>query len=533
MAYNRYRSTRSDETAPLLPIDETESQAETVTDATHEEEIPPFPYLQLFILGLVRLCEPIAFMSIFPYMYYMLKSFGIEDENQISSYAGIVTSAFTATECIFSMYWGKVSDRVGRKKVMMIGVAGTGLSMAFLGISTNFYMVLVARLIGGVLNGNIGVVQATAAEIAPHPNHKPRAIAVIHFVWSLGTIIGGFIGGTFSEPAKNWPGLVSPDGLFGKYPYLLPNLICVAFVFMSLIVSLLFLHEPHPRLRDQRDRGREWGDWLVSLFRSPQPDPPTASAHVLGDPESASVSDSSSLQPSLQESPADGSVEPANVKQISLRDSITPAIRAVFLANGLLAFHTFCLEQLLPIMFSSPLNNPAHNSLPFKFEGGLSLSTKTIGTIFAIQGVFQMAAQLVLFPFLSQRYGGEKTYRTTLFMYPFYYAFIPFVVLASLRTRYPVIVLIMAFKVCGQSLTFPSLGVIINNLSPSPDVTAQITSVYSAIASLARTIGPPLFGRIHSIASSHGYSGLSWWILSAVSVIGAIQGLTITPNPTE
>jgi hypothetical protein len=69
------------------------------------------------------------------------------------------------------------------------------------------------------------------------------------FVWSIGTIIGPSIGGYFAEPAKNFPNIFSPTGVFSKFPYLLPNLICALLLFVSIIAAYFFLGETHPDMQ--------------------------------------------------------------------------------------------------------------------------------------------------------------------------------------------------------------------------------------------------------------------------------------------
>jgi len=95
-------------------------------------------------------------MSIFPYIYYMVKSFNItEDERKLAMYAGMVTSAFAFAEFSAGVFWGRLSDRIGRKPVLLTGMAGTGLSMLMFGFATNLPTALVARALGGLLNGYV------------------------------------------------------------------------------------------------------------------------------------------------------------------------------------------------------------------------------------------------------------------------------------------------------------------------------------------------------------------------------------------
>jgi MFS family permease len=93
-------------------------------------------------------------MSIFPYIYHMVASFEVaQTKAEISMYAGMVTSAFAFAECLSSVFWGRLSDRIGRKKVLLGGLFGTGLSMLLFGFAKSLPMALIARALGGLLNG--------------------------------------------------------------------------------------------------------------------------------------------------------------------------------------------------------------------------------------------------------------------------------------------------------------------------------------------------------------------------------------------
>jgi len=131
-------------------------------------------------------------MSIFPYIYYMILSFNItQDERQVSVYAGMVTSAFALAEFSASVFWGRLSDRVGRKPILLTGLAGTGVSMLAFGFAPNFPVALIARAVGGILNGwvfrhgdeirivtnesylrNIGVLNTAVAEVVTVEAHQ-------------------------------------------------------------------------------------------------------------------------------------------------------------------------------------------------------------------------------------------------------------------------------------------------------------------------------------------------------------------------
>lgn len=86
----------------------------------------------------------------------MVEDFGIaKKESEISIYAGLLTSAFTIAEFLAGIAWGKISDKIGRKPVILIGLAGTALSMMMFGLAPNFPVALLARALGGLLNGYV------------------------------------------------------------------------------------------------------------------------------------------------------------------------------------------------------------------------------------------------------------------------------------------------------------------------------------------------------------------------------------------
>lgn len=105
-------------------------------------------------------------MSILPYIYYMVESFHItNDKERIALYAGMVTSVFALAESMSSSIWGRLSDKYGRKPILLCGLIGTGISMMIFGFAKDLQTALIARALGGLLNGNIGVLQTTVAEV--------------------------------------------------------------------------------------------------------------------------------------------------------------------------------------------------------------------------------------------------------------------------------------------------------------------------------------------------------------------------------
>ena len=79
-------------------------------------------------------------------------------------------SAFYATEALCVLSWGRASDRIGRKPVLLSGLVGLVLSTVGFGLSREFWSALLARCAEGALCGNIGVAKSTLAEMTDSSN---------------------------------------------------------------------------------------------------------------------------------------------------------------------------------------------------------------------------------------------------------------------------------------------------------------------------------------------------------------------------
>ena len=106
----------------------------------------------------------------------MVKTFHVGEPSDASFWAGILISAFAFSESLTGMLWGTLSDRIGRKPVLLMGCGGTMLSLLIVGFSTRFWMALLGRVLGGVLNGNIGVIQTMVGELVKRPEHERTSV---------------------------------------------------------------------------------------------------------------------------------------------------------------------------------------------------------------------------------------------------------------------------------------------------------------------------------------------------------------------
>ena len=152
---------------------------------------------QLLVLMLARLSEPLTQTSLGSYLYYQLQSFDPSlPESTISYQAGIIGAAFPATQFVTAMMWGRFSDSEygGRKRSIYLGLLGTMLSIIGFGFSHSFAMAVIFRCLGGILNGNIGVMRTMISEIIKEKKYQSRAFLILPMVFNIGVIFGPIMG---------------------------------------------------------------------------------------------------------------------------------------------------------------------------------------------------------------------------------------------------------------------------------------------------------------------------------------------------
>lgn len=86
------------------------------------------------------------------------------------------------------LYWSRLSDRIGRKPVLLMGLGGIAVSMVLLGLARSFWAVVFARCLCGALNGNTGVAKSAVGEMTDKTN-VAQAFSLMPVVWATGFTI--------------------------------------------------------------------------------------------------------------------------------------------------------------------------------------------------------------------------------------------------------------------------------------------------------------------------------------------------------
>ncbi|EJD37989.1 MFS general substrate transporter [Auricularia subglabra TFB-10046 SS5] len=350
---------RDVERASLLSVD---TLVEKPVPATPRRPTP-LPKLQIAILLGIQLAEPISSQLILPFINQLVQELGVTggDDKKLGYYAGIIESMFFVAEAACVFQWGRLSDRIGRRPLLLVGTMGQVLSALCFGMSRSYWAVIASRAFAGAMNGNIGVVKTVMGELTDETNIA-QGFALMPAVWCLGGTLGPFLGGTLSHPHERYPEWFGSP-FWRDYPYLLPCLISACYSLLIFGLALLFLRESRPPHR--KLAGNDY--------------------HQLSD---------------LPDTPSTPSTpEPPEPEPASLRSILRGPLLAVIVNYNLLAVTEIAFGVLQPLVFATSVAS-----------GGLGLTPKHIGIALAAYGIANGVTQARAFPPLLKRLGPKRTF---------------------------------------------------------------------------------------------------------------------------
>src|SRR5580698_151305 len=118
--------------------------------------------------------------------------------------AGALVAAFSLAQLLASPLWGRVSDRVGRKPVLIVSLVGTALGSLFTGLATGLVLLFVGRLVDGASGASVSVAQASVADFA-RPDERARLFGLLGAAFGLGFVLGPALGGLLAPISPRLP----------------------------------------------------------------------------------------------------------------------------------------------------------------------------------------------------------------------------------------------------------------------------------------------------------------------------------------
>lgn len=179
----------------------------------------------------VIVVDLIGFGIVIPILPFISPALG-GDEFDVA----LVIALYSLCAGLAGPYWGALSDRIGRKKVLIICLTGGAMSYVLLGFANQLWLVYVARALAGVMAGNLPVASALMADLS-RPERRAKAMGLVGTAFGLGLILGPLLGGLLAGDGESF----AAAGFFAAGMSLL-----------SVVLAIFLLPSDQPSRADAR-----------------------------------------------------------------------------------------------------------------------------------------------------------------------------------------------------------------------------------------------------------------------------------------
>ena len=153
----------------------------------------------LVIIFVTIFIDLVGFGIVIPVLPLYAEKFGASE-----AVIGLLVASYSAMQFVFAPLLGRLSDRIGRRPVLLVSMLGTSLGFLLMGFANTLWLLFVARIIDGITGGNISTAQAYIADVTP-PEERSRGMGLIGAAFGLGFVVGPVIGGLMTHISPGAP----------------------------------------------------------------------------------------------------------------------------------------------------------------------------------------------------------------------------------------------------------------------------------------------------------------------------------------
>ncbi|TFK75082.1 MFS general substrate transporter [Pluteus cervinus] len=462
----------------------------------------PLPWFQFSLVLFLQLSEPLTSNVIYPFAPQLIRDIGIThgNESQVGYYVGLMQSLFFLGQACTVLHWSRISDRVGRKPVILSGLFGLCFCMYGFGLSRTFWGLVLCRSLSGALmrlNGLSNICYSMMAEMTDSTN-LAQAYAYFPIAWSSGTTLGPMIGGFLSRPAEQFPEWFGDSEFHKKYPYFLACSVPATFTIVAWLATYFFLKETvaSPTPVSELLFSKKKYDDSKSPILSPGPSEPSSSSSSLHENTSSD----------------DG-------KPLPLRSLLT---RNVILAAGnyaSLSLVDIAYRAIQPVFLSTPIE-----------LGGLGLPPSSIGNVLSFFGIVNGILQVFFFARIQRRFGSKRVFLTGIISSIPLVLMFPLINHLARKQGLSTLVWALVYSQVALSVlvsvSYGAIFIFITAASPNRASLGATNGFSQMTVSLMRAIGPALVATVWSLTIEHNYlhGQLVYLVLIGVSLVSVFVG---------
>ncbi|KAK1776412.1 major facilitator superfamily domain-containing protein [Copromyces sp. CBS 386.78] len=485
------------------------------TSGTSQEEgdaVTPLPWKQLGLLALLSLAEQTALNSISPYLPTMVASFDEIPDGDEGLYVGLLASAFALAQLVTNLFWGYLSDRIGRKPVMLVGTLLLMGCFVFFGFCKTYVQLILVHIAMGLLNGNAAVVPTALGEVTDRTNQS-RAFTWLPVMYSLGSITGPALGGLLV-------GTVGAD----KYPFLGPNLLSAGFLFIAVVVLTIWFRET-----SEKGEEEDASDY-TTMFNK-------ARTFFVGCLGRCKKSNNSNEDEALL-----GQDDDATSAKDDVASDQKSAFRQLANRTTLILLCTYLVFQLTNISFNSLYPIFASAAPP----NGRNLGPSTIGLSLSLAGLATIVFQAFVFQPLKARVGNMGTYRYSLLGMAIAMALMPWIGYVDQKKTWFGVgsgkgwlyselgVILLLKNICAIG-GLSSVMLLITNSAPSHESLGTLNGIAQTLSAAGRSVGPFISGGLFTLTNHVQPKGeaIAWGVFAGVALLGWFGTLMIRGRELE
>ena len=184
----------------------------------------------LAILFMVVFIDLLGFGIVLPLLPFYASEYGASGTT-----VGVIVGIYSLMQFFFAPIWGRLSDRYGRRPIIMLSLSGSVLGYAIFAVAESVLVLLVARVVAGIAAANISTAQAYVSDVTD-ARDRAKGMGIIGAAFGIGFIFGPIIGGLLSSFGSR---MGIPGNMF-------PGIAASLFSLLALVTAIFFLGESRP-----------------------------------------------------------------------------------------------------------------------------------------------------------------------------------------------------------------------------------------------------------------------------------------------